>query len=35
MKNLIFVVLTVMTFAAVTGCTHVGKGKNPVVVTNG
>ena len=35
MKNILFVVLAIFAVATVSGCTEIGKGKDPVVVTNG
>lgn len=35
MKNIVFVIFALFAVATTAGCTEIGKGKDPVVVTNG
>lgn len=35
MKNIVFLAFAIVAIAATSGCSTFGKGKDPVVVTNG
>lgn len=35
MKKVVFIAFAIVAIAVTSGCTHYGKGKSPVVETNG